>query len=122
MGAVFIARLPIVVVAVSLLTIRRIANGRIVETRRRLSCWFSRGIEQIHCGLCRRRETHLLFRLWLRFRRLDLASAIADGLLFLLELFPRGLLGLFSFALDLGEIVAECNMSRYEIAELSRKI
>src|SRR5215469_1036203 len=61
---VFIARLPIVVVAaaVSLLAIRRTANGQIVETRTRLGCWFSRGIEQIHCGLCRRHQTHLLFR------------------------------------------------------------
>jgi hypothetical protein len=113
----------IIVVAARLLTIRRVGNGRIPDsTRTRLGSWFSSGIEQIHCGLCRRRGAHLLFGLWLGLSRFHLAPAVADGLLSLLELFARGLFGLLLFALDLSEIIAERNMSRYEIPELRWKI
>jgi hypothetical protein len=76
----------VVVVAVRLLTIRRTGNGRIPDSARtRLGSWFSRGIEQIHCGLCGRRGTHLLFRLLLALSLVRLGPAIADGLLFFLS-------------------------------------
>jgi hypothetical protein len=50
------------------------------------------------------------------------AASFAYGLLLLLKLFACGLLGLFPFALNLGEVVAQREMSCDEISELRRKI